>query len=396
MTTPWIEIENREHLDVPAGPGYNDYNSQAQFACQVQVLPHQEWVKFKWGFNASALFDEFIERQKLFLESQYEVRHQLGTEAPDFRTLTFRFINRPGEGLLVSIVGKIHAKSKKEAEESALGYYREVNAIFPYDYKLFPAVTRQEFLQTAGREILDGITDKGEIAQIKRLEIPLSPVRNSPFLQGVWRSGPRAHEQIWRSLATYPNPVLLNISLRCTVLYEKERERLMKFGEEISSIHEQHLNQQTLSAMQQWNKKHVERRLAPWGKYFYLQIHVASASGLKDDLFRTIGTSLTLSGGESIPGYQVVSPERTQAWQNRLKNLDVIFSDSYLPVPRLSEVADLEEVFAAVRLPYSPPEAGFPNVNFITTIDEQMDQPAQSTFQGEDRGRVSMDQRMTG
>jgi hypothetical protein len=55
-----------------------------------------------------------------------------------------------------------------------------------------------------------------------------------------------------------------------------------------------------------------------------------------------------------------------------LKNLDTIFSDSYVPVSRLSEVADLEEVFAAVRLPYCPPENGLPNVNFIPTHNEKM------------------------
>jgi hypothetical protein len=35
-------------------------------------------------------------------------------------------------------------------------------------------------------------------------------------------------------------------------------------------------------------------------------------------------------------------------------------------VPRLSEVADLDEVFAVMRLPYCPPENGFRDVNFIT------------------------------
>jgi hypothetical protein len=379
MITPWIEIENHQHLDIPAGPGYGDYLWQAQFACLVEILPYQEWLKLKWGFNASALFDEFFERQKLFLESQYEVRHHLGTEASDYRTLVFRLINRPGEGLLVTVLGKIHGKSENEARESAFAYYSELKSTFPYDYHLAPAQSRQEFLEYAGWEILDGSKGQVEIAQIKRLEIPLSPVRNSPFLQGIWRSGPRAHEQIWRTLASFANPVLLNVSLRCTILYEKEREKLLKFADEISSIHEQNLNPQTLSAMQQWNRTHVERRLIPWGKFFYLQVHLASSGKLSQDLFRTIGTSLTLNGsGEFLPGYQAVSPDslQTQVWQKRLKNLDLIFSESYLPVPRLSEVADLEEVIATVRLPYCPPENGFPEVNFITTRNEQIQQPA--------------------
>ncbi len=370
MTTPWLEIENRQSLDVPAGPGYQEYPWQAQFAFQVNVQSYHDWSRLKWGFNAAALFDEFIERQKLFLELQYEVRYQFGSEAPNYRTLAFRYINLPGEGLLVAVLGKIHGKTEENARDGALAYYREVQSTFPYDYTLVPAQSDQDFKRISGWNILDDSQSQLALAQIKRLEIPLAPVRNTPFLQGLWRSGPRAHEQVWRFLASYPDPVLLNISLRCTVLYEKEREKLLKFAEEISALHDQPLNPLTLSAMQQWNRKHVERRLAPWKKFFYLQVHLASPCTLSEDLLRSIGTSLTLdSGGEDLPGYQVLLPKQAQTrdWQKRLKNLDTIFSDSYVPISRLSEVADLEEVFAAIRLPYCPPEHGFPNVNFIST-----------------------------
>lgn len=375
MTEPWFEIQNHQPLDVPAGPGYDDYTWQAQFAFQVKILPYHEWIKLKWGFNASALFDEFFERQKLFLESQYEVRHQLGSEAPDYRTLAFRFINRPGEGLLVAILGKIHAKTVDQARESILAYFSEVKSIFPYDYKLIPARSMQEFHQVSGRDILERSEGQVHLAQVKRLEIPLSPVRNTPFLQGIWQTGPRAHEQIWRSLASSTDPVLLNISLRCTVLYEKERERLLKFAEEISSMHDRPLNQLTLSGMQQWYRKYVERRLVPWTKFFYLQVHLASTCKIRKDLLRTIGTSLALnSSGESLPGYQFLQPDQVQAqtWQKNLRDLDLIFSESNLPISRLSEVADLEEVFAVMRLPYSPPEDGFPNVSFMTLNNENM------------------------
>jgi hypothetical protein len=206
------------------------------------------------------------------------------------------------------------------------------------------------------------------------MEIPLSPVRNSPFLQGFWRSGPRAHEQIWRSLVSSPDPLLLNISLRCTVMYEKEREKLLRFNEEISTIHDQPLiNPQTLSGMQSYNKRYVDRRLVPWTKFYYLQVHLASACKLSGDLLRAIGTSLTLNtGGETLPGYQVIFPDKKQAqvWQQNLKNMDTIFSDSNVPVARLSEVADLDEVFAVLRLPYCPPEHGLPNVTYLSAYTE--------------------------
>ncbi len=370
MTTPWIEIEERQNLELPVGPGHADYKWQAQFACQVNVLSHQDWVKLKWGFNASALFDEMLERQRLFLESQYEVRHDIGFEPSDYRTIALRLINRPGEGLMVSVLGKIHARTQEEAVRCALSYYEELKSTFPYDYTLLPARSRPEFGQISGWDILDSSNNLVNMVQIKRLEMPIVPDRTAPFIQGLWRSGGRAHEPIWRSLASSSSPLLLNFLLRSTVLYEKDREKLLKCGEEIASIHGPHLNKQTLSARQQWNQKYVERRLAPWARFFYLQIHLVSQNRLSEALSRTVGTSLALNGpGELVPGYQVASPTQndTQIWLRKLRDLDLILSPSYLPVPRLSEVADADEVFAAIRFPYSPPEDGLPGVHYITT-----------------------------
>jgi hypothetical protein len=72
---------------------------------------------------------------------------------------------------------------------------------------------------------------------------------------------------------------------------------------------------------------------------------------------------------EVLTGYEVVLPKQQKApyWQAKIKNLDIILSDIYLQHPRLAEVADLEEVFDVMRLPYSPPDNGFPDVNFIAT-----------------------------
>ena len=370
MSTPWIELDQYQDQEDFAGPGFSEYAWQALFACQVGVRSHQEWVKLKWGWNASALFDETLERQRLFLESQYAIRNELGTENPDHRTLAFRYINRPGEGLLVAALGKIHARTQADAMEHALAFYRELKSTFPYDYTLAPALSREEFLQISGRDILDDSGDQFDLAQIKRFEVPIQLDRNSPVLQGLWQSGPRAHEQIWRALAASPHPLLLNASLRCTVLYEKERERLFKSAEEISKMRSDLLNQKTFSELKHWNETYVERRLAVWNKFFYLQVHLASTRKLDENLFRIAGTSLALSrDSQSPPGHQVVSPKLHEGpqWRKKLRNLDLIFSGSYLPVPRLAEVADLDEVFAVMRLPYSPPENGFPDVNFKTT-----------------------------
>jgi hypothetical protein len=164
---------------------------------------------------------------------------------------------------------------------------------------------------------------------------------------------------------------MLNVTLRGTVLYEKERQKLLRCGEVISeATSNEFLNAITLSAFKHWNQMYMDRRLAPWKKFFYLQVHLASTQKIDENFFRSIGTSITWSTTDSsLPGYHVVAPKFDEgpAWQAKLRNLDLVFSGSYLPVPRLSEVADMDEVFAVIRIPYSPPENGFPDLDFVKT-----------------------------
>jgi hypothetical protein len=375
MNLPWIEVKEYQERESPAAPGFREFIWQALFACQVRILPFQEWLKLKWGFNASALFDETLERQRLFLETQFRKRLESGQEEPDHRTLTLRFVYRPGEGLLVSIVGKIHAHTREECLERAMAYYRELMSTFPYDYKLVPARTEEEFLRISGDDILGSDGHESAIAQIKRAELPVYPNRYAPTMQGLWRSGARAHEQIWRALGNSQSPLLLNISIRGTVLYPQERERLLKYDNEISNVSPNELvDEKALGTIKQWSKKYTERRLNPWAKFFYLQVHFVGACRLEDTFYRIAGTSLVLSqNGEFLPGYQVVFPRLGEdlAWRRKLRNLDVIFFGSYLPAPRLSEIADLDEVTAVMRLPYAPPEDGFPNLAFAEPRAEQ-------------------------
>lgn len=371
MTTPWIELAKHQDKEDVAGPDFPAYIWQAIFACQVGVRSHQDWVKLRWGFNAQALFDEALERQKIFLESQYSIKRDLGAESPDHRTLAFRYINRPGDGLLPAVICKIHARTETEARENALAFYRELKSIFPYDYILEPALSKEEFTQISGMDILDGNQSQFDAAQIKRFEASILPDRGSSTLQGLWQAGPRTHEQIWRALASSIHPLLLNVSIRSTVLYEKECGRLAECAEELSRVTAtKSLNPRTLAAIKHWNEMYLERRSAPWKKFFYLQIHLASTQKIDENFFQIIGSSLTWNIDKvSLPGYRVISPRlnQTPVWREKLRNLDLIFSGSSLPVPRLAEVADMEEVLAAMRLPYSPPDDGFPDVKFAAT-----------------------------
>lgn len=368
MNIPWVELEQHQDQDDFAGLGFAEYVWQAIFACQIGVRPHHEWAKLKWGFNAAALFEEFLERQRLFLESQYAIKNEVGMENADHRTLALRYINRPGEGLVLAVIAKIHGRTEAEAKESALAFFRELKSTFPYDYTLSPALTRDEFLQISARDVLDARDDQFHIAQIKRFEVPVYFAERPFMLQGLWQSGLRVHEQIWRALSGSLYPLFLNMSIRCTVLYEGEREKLSRCAEEMAQVElDESPNQRTLSKYRDWNQSYTEHRLAPWKKFFYLQVHLASNRKLDENLSRIIGTSITWNTKDSsLPGYHVITPraDESSLWRKKLKNLDLIFSGSYLPVPRLAEVADSDEVFAVMRLPYSPPDMGFPDVTF--------------------------------
>jgi hypothetical protein len=292
-------------------------------------------------------------------------------ESRDHRTLAFRFINRLGEKLLVAVLGKIQGHSQQEARDNALSYYTELRATFPYDYGLAPAASQDDFFFLSGMDILRGENPASDVAQIRRMEFPIHPKASLPYLQGVWRSGPRAHEQIWRAVSACPSALFLNICLRSTVLYEDEQKGLLKSAADLSSVDAGLLDPISSSALKQWNKDILARRLAPWQKFFYLQVHLVSTQSVSSHLLRTIGTSLALNNkGGPLPGYQITLPTGTEeifSWRNKLKNLDVILSKSYLQCPRLSEVADLSEVFDVMQMPYSPPDNGFPGLNFATS-----------------------------
>ncbi|CAG0953236.1 hypothetical protein ANAEL_00185 [Anaerolineales bacterium] len=365
--TPWIEIiPPRDRIDL-AGPGFSDYQWQALFACQIGVPKHNDWVNLRWGFNAAALFDEAMKRQDLFLTSRHGINNELRIENPNRQTLTFRYIHLPSEDLLLTMLGKVYARSKENAEKSALAYYCELKAAFPYDYALSAADSRDEFCRLSGWELLAQDEDRLNIAQIRRCETPIQLNQKSPFLQGFWHSNAHAHEQIWRLMAALPGPVLMNTLLRSTVIYDNELQFLTKNATEIADLQFPSLNPKALKTYKEWSENFANRRQDPWQKFFYLQIHLVSTREIDENIIRNVGACLTMnSSGQSLPGYQVKFPvpEERREWGTRIRNLDIVFSGSYLPAPRLSEVADMDEVLSAIRIPYSPPGDGFLDANF--------------------------------
>jgi hypothetical protein len=243
-----------------------------------------------------------------------------------------------------------------------------LKATFPYDYKLLVADSRDQFQRFSAWNIFTEDANLVNIVQIKRPEIPILIGQKSPILQGLWQSSPRAHEQIWRSLVALPNYVLVNMMLRSTVIYDSEHQLLLDSAEEISRLQTSSSRQKPVNVYKEWSEKFVNRRQDPWQKFFYLQIHLVSTQKIDENLIRSAGASLTLkSDGSSLPGYQVRSAtlDEQGEWARKIRNLDLVFPKTYLPAPRLSEVADLSEVIDTVRIPYSPPGGDLLGIRYL-------------------------------
>jgi hypothetical protein len=99
-----------------------------------------------------------------------------------------------------------------------------------------------------------------------------------------------------------------------------------------------------------------------------MQVHLVSFAEIDEFLIRSIGSTITRDSPElATPGFQVVRPKSGNeafAWSNHLDSLERIHTSSNFILPRLSELASIDEVHAVFRLPY-PPETGLPNVVFL-------------------------------
>lgn len=362
MENIWIEVlQSPDQSDIPT-PGASGYPWQAMFACQIGILDHQSWTSLRWGFNAGVLFEEALDRQKLFLESQHSFDSNLGVEYPEIRAIAFRYITT-SDGILVVLIGKVSAKTKEQVEIFANEYYHELKSTFPYDYSLSPVVSKNEFEEITGSELFTESDDKTDIVQVRRCEMPIPVDRNLPYLQGLWQSSGRAHEQIWRSLGSAQSKILVNIVLRPTILYDNDLEIYSGLFSEIANYQPGELSQKTFGLYKEWYENFTTRRLTPWKKYYYLQVHVVSSTSINENFLRTVGTSLTQNlqaqnaKTQALHGYQIIRPsfKRKMDWGTKIYNLNLTSWGSQLANPRLSELADLEEVYSVVRIPYSPP-----------------------------------------
>jgi hypothetical protein len=269
------------------------------------------------------------------------------------------------------VVARILADSQDKAQFLALNYSKEIEAIFPYDYTLRPAKSAEEFNRLIGKDILEKCNDSDSIAQIRRFEQPLRTSKGIFRVLGLWQSGIRSDEQIWRALANYPYEMIFNVTLSPSTLFEDERRALLEMKNKGQIDPDKPSDEPYLQNFETWIEPFIDRHTLPWNKYFYLQVHLISSKAIDEYLFRSIGSAITRDDASQIsPGFQVHHPPDNDSaveWRNQLGNLNIIHTNMGMLLPRLSELASVDEAHAVFRLPY-PPKTGIPNAVFLDDL----------------------------
>ena len=122
-----------------------------------------------------------------------------------------------------------------------------------------------------------------------------------------------------------------------------------------------------------WIDSFIDRYIQPWQKYLFLQVHFVSPTAIREYVFRSVGSSITRNiPDQSTPGYEIDYPSdanEVNEWANQLDCLEFIRAKKNSRLPRLRELANIDEVHAVFRLPY-PPEPGYPNTKFISAQED--------------------------
>lgn len=363
MVTPWLRTEFQKE---PTGPDGQPLPPlwHASFACKVKLRPGEEWLKMKWGFNASLLIEEALDRARLFVESQYSTDPELNRRAGDYRTLALRCRVKPDEGLALAIMGKVCAGTESEAGYSARIYCREICSVFPQDFVTVPATSAEEYREIAGEDILHA---GAEVAQVKRFEKRLAASDGVQYVHGLWQTSSRSHEQVWRALAGLDYPAMFSITMRPIAIYPFEQQIFETSKKPIESPG--YDGWKFPISYQDWIGAFVNKRTAPLKRFFYLQIHLASPNEIDENILRDIGTALTReAAGQPAPGFKALhpAPERRGLWTECLNRLDLTPPESEYAPYHLSDIADLDEAASVFRYPYPNPDTGLPGVTFET------------------------------
>jgi len=374
MNTPWIEsgIAPLQYTSNKVS-GKHDWH-HAIFAARLSLKPFAQISNFKWGFSDESLLLGAIERQNLFIESQHPHDDTAVSEPADRRSLALRCIRNPKTTTLqLTLLAKVSSKHSDKVVALALEYWQEIKSIFPYDYILDPAVNRDEFLDMTGHEFLD--SSKMSITELSRFEGLLAHNKAMLYLLSKWNGTATSNEQVWRAMSGSNQPLMLNITLQPTTLFDYETLAIDELIITAKSI----LDDDPLPFVKrevEWVLEEYPDHLNQLRYPFLSQVLLVGQGKIPSYIARVIGTSIVQNNKDNLtkPLYQVSKEYNNDsltahALAHSLRWLEprIVPSLTDKRLDRFCYLANSLEARTLFRLPF-PPKGNLPGVQFSTTI----------------------------
>lgn len=375
-TNPWIELSPPPRaVGGSLSPEHTAPVWRAQVALRVWPRPFPEREAHKWGWNAGALLDEALDRQRLFLSGLHpRGLHALGAPGAYMRSVSLRCVSYPEEGALsLAVLGAVSAPDETSARRLAQDFAGELAGLLPYDYGRALASTPEQFRRAAGWDVLENCAHPGGISEIGREESALpSPEGRLPVL-GQWQWSRFANEHIWRALSASPAPLLWSVYVQPTLAVESELKQWARLQE----MARQAAEQADGAGSAAWVVLEAERALELYRSHrqglnspYLVQVHLASPQVVPEFIERAVGSALTFTEGASAsgPGYNLYRSSDLaclEAWRSGLLRLEpaALLPGNGNGYQRLRLLASLREASAVFRLPF-PHNPGWPGVRF--------------------------------
>jgi len=284
------------------------------------------------------------------------------------RSVALRCISNPDtQDLSLALIAAVRGKDPYSIRAACLDFSQELEAAFPQDYFLSPAIDHQEFQKLSGWELIYHAEAPNSIVEIERSQVFIVDTPAVSALTGEWLPSKHGNELIWRALATSPTQIMLTILIQPTLLLDSERSLIT----ELAILTRQRATACSLEGPRreaEWMAGVYERRSQQMQYPYLLQIHLVAVNGVPPFTVRLVGGATTLpdDASEATPGFRSIALKHPTAFQrHKLLALEPIYSQFGFGInsPRLRIVASLEEVSAVLRLPYIS-DFGLPGVSF--------------------------------
>jgi hypothetical protein len=329
LRAPWVEIGS---FDVSDGADADIFDLLPQrvawrgvFACRLYFRPFAQLDDLRHGFNLDTLLTDALDRLMLYIETQNYPGETEPIPIPlkQRRAIALRCINDPESNRLdLVVMGRVYGASSDETYANAQQACREMCSTFPFDYRLTPIETCDEFHQLTGWEFISVLHTPEQMAELERFEGLVEAGQDHIYLAGEWRTSLAGNEQIWRTLAGMEALTLYNVTLQPVIVQPEDLAALQSIcdlmAQVVSKVRTTHAQELVELATQRCTT------LLRNGRRGYIgQARLMSASALPEYVPRAIGFGMTRQPEQqpATPGFEITRPEdlaELQRWKNQV------------------------------------------------------------------------------